>query len=449
MYHNEYHPETIAGGRKRFTSPEGIHCGIQVSEMGSESKDIRHIYKDESNELNCHQTVVTKTDAYDTRPYSNPRHPRNQANDRCSTKSWYGSGWSNYSLPIQQFFPSYSILDVFSCGAPSDVPPSQTNLPQPESPWRQASYSEHEKQSDLWYSEGNSDEKFQEDANSSYNDFLANRYRDECRDIGAGNNLSKRNVYLETQTDQSLSHDRHDERRDNPVTENLAPTRSKMNVEAPFRPWYGSAWLDYMNETREVKTQTPYYDLGGSHIEETPAQPLMSYQCHRVSLSIDVEATNNLSIYDSPQMKTSPIYDVVRCRENDVLCGRGAPVTNHVGNQFFSALISHYESKYMAARRNEKPAIARLIVENVRQRGGRFMKRVKNQSTTKGVCFEWKELSGDQAYEKTCQSLRDNSNELREKIAQNERRKLQAMVSNNAFRNNVTTSRNSSSAGVR
>jgi len=80
------------------------------------------------------------------------------------------------------------------------------------------------------------------------------------------------------------------------------------------------------------------------------------------------------------------IYEI---READVLCGRGAPSHHHQGNNLFRSLVNQYQSSYLAARRINKPEIATHIVDVVRSRGGRFLKRCKVEGV--GPCghFCW------------------------------------------------------------
>jgi hypothetical protein len=80
------------------------------------------------------------------------------------------------------------------------------------------------------------------------------------------------------------------------------------------------------------------------------------------------------------------IYEV---RENDVLCGRGAPSQYQAGNRFFREIVERFQSSYIAARRIDKPEIATHIVDMVRERGGRFLKRIKVQGVGPSGHFCW------------------------------------------------------------
>lgn len=83
---------------------------------------------------------------------------------------------------------------------------------------------------------------------------------------------------------------------------------------------------------------------------------------------------------------TEYIYEV---NENDVLCGRGAPSQYQAGNKFFREIVERFQSSYIAARRIDKPEIATHIVDMVRERGGRFLKRIKVQGVGPSGHFCW------------------------------------------------------------
>jgi hypothetical protein len=86
----------------------------------------------------------------------------------------------------------------------------------------------------------------------------------------------------------------------------------------------------------------------------------------------------------------SPSKDLIyEIRESDVLCGRGAPSQYQTGNKFFRETVERFQSSYIAARRIDKPEIATHIVDLVRERGGRFLKRVKVQGVGPSGHFCW------------------------------------------------------------
>lgn len=89
-------------------------------------------------------------------------------------------------------------------------------------------------------------------------------------------------------------------------------------------------------------------------------------------------------------------------RNEDVLCGRGGATNNHVGNRCFRQLVACNQSHYLLAKKRDKKLIARSIVDNIRKRGGRFLKReVKSGSD------HWVDVGDKKASEKTSQALRE------------------------------------------
>lgn len=111
------------------------------------------------------------------------------------------------------------------------------------------------------------------------------------------------------------------------------------------------------------------------------------------------------------------VYEI---HEADVLCGRGAPTTWHPGNQYFRLLIEKYQHRYLAAKRIDKPEIATHILELIRERGGRFLKRVKVTGVGPSGHFCWQDIGEQRAYEKACQALREGAPEIRRQLAAKE-----------------------------
>ena len=98
-------------------------------------------------------------------------------------------------------------------------------------------------------------------------------------------------------------------------------------------------------------------------------------------------------------MVASEVVVVDRVERVDVLCGRGAPICYHPGNQFFRKLVSKCRERYRSSERQHKSQVVGHILQVIRSRGGRFLKR-----TASG---DWVVVSDAVAYEKTCQALRE------------------------------------------
>lgn len=108
-----------------------------------------------------------------------------------------------------------------------------------------------------------------------------------------------------------------------------------------------------------------------------------------------------------PSSLSAPVADGIAVNDNDVLCGRGGETNHHPGNVRYRALVKEMQHKYLLAKRRDKPQIARKIVDVVRERNGRFLKRCPNRG-------EWREIGQNKAREKTSQALREGAPEIRE-----------------------------------
>eukprot|EP00934_Nitzschia_sp_Nitz4_P003424 Nitzschia sp. Nitz4//scaffold22_size323478//317811//319128//NITZ4_000598-RA/size323478-snap-gene-0.575-mRNA-1//-1//CDS//3329543210//3414//frame0 len=104
-----------------------------------------------------------------------------------------------------------------------------------------------------------------------------------------------------------------------------------------------------------------------------------------------------------------PITDV---KPHDVLSGRGGATNSHSGNRAFRQLVKEYQSEYLAAKKRDKPSVAAIIVDKIREKGGRFLKKY---STSPDGQVLWMEIGDDRAKEKTAQALREGAPEIRRK----------------------------------
>lgn len=84
--------------------------------------------------------------------------------------------------------------------------------------------------------------------------------------------------------------------------------------------------------------------------------------------------------------------------DKDVLSGRGGGTNNHPGNKEFRSLVDQYRSEYVLSKKWAKRQIAKNIVESIRSKGGRFLKKEG------GV---WYDIGDQKARENTSQALRE------------------------------------------
>jgi hypothetical protein len=86
--------------------------------------------------------------------------------------------------------------------------------------------------------------------------------------------------------------------------------------------------------------------------------------------------------------------------ERDVLCGRGAPNLHHPGNQYFRSLVKTHQKEYSLIPRRDKAVLVQKILDDIRERGGRFLRQQHSPRV-------WMEVHQAIAYEKVCQALRE------------------------------------------
>lgn len=96
-------------------------------------------------------------------------------------------------------------------------------------------------------------------------------------------------------------------------------------------------------------------------------------------------------------------------RPEDVLSGRGGGTNQHEGNCYFRSLINSNREKYLRSKKNDKPFISRSIVNAIRRRNGRFLKKDEEAGL-------WYEIGDAAAREKTSQALRQRAPEYRRQI---------------------------------
>lgn len=93
--------------------------------------------------------------------------------------------------------------------------------------------------------------------------------------------------------------------------------------------------------------------------------------------------------------------------DQDVLSGRGGGTNLHPGNRFYRDLILSHRQSYDMASKAKKPAVSRKIVQMIRDRGGRFLRKEGD-----GL---YHDIGDEAAREKTSQALRHRTFEMRNK----------------------------------
>ena len=115
---------------------------------------------------------------------------------------------------------------------------------------------------------------------------------------------------------------------------------------------------------------------------------------------------------------------------NDVLCGRGGSINNHIGNENYRIIVNRKKRVYLTARfKREKRLIAASIVQEVRSLDppGRFLARDSRNGT-------WYDIGDLKARDKTSQALREGAPEIRKEM-EDDRKKLMEKYRNSIKEN--------------
>jgi len=124
-------------------------------------------------------------------------------------------------------------------------------------------------------------------------------------------------------------------------------------------------------------------------------------------LAIEYMENSILNSKSSPD--ASPPSSDGSLRRLDIVCGRGAPINFHYGNQAFRELVEEHQTSYLCAKRSDKPRIALKVMDLVKAGDARFVRRHKASK-------KWVEIDDNCAYEKVCQALRDGAPNVRRQM---------------------------------
>merc|ERR1712038_254281 len=114
--------------------------------------------------------------------------------------------------------------------------------------------------------------------------------------------------------------------------------------------------------------------------------------------------------------------DLIRPNDNDVIGGRGNGPKNHDGNVAFRNLVQKYKIDYINAYTSkEKRSIVTQIIAEVRQKGGRFLKKEYDKKT-----MIWKEMDENSIIIKVAQALRENAPDLKRRHGTSPQYQLEA-----------------------
>lgn len=121
-------------------------------------------------------------------------------------------------------------------------------------------------------------------------------------------------------------------------------------------------------------------------------------------------------------MKQEVEHDIICPNDNDVIGGRGNGPKNHDGNIAFRNLVQKYKIDYINAYTSkDKRSIVRRIIDEVAQKGGRFLKKEYDDKA-----MIWKEMDENSIMVKVAQALRENAPDLKRRHASSPQYQLEA-----------------------
>jgi hypothetical protein len=80
----------------------------------------------------------------------------------------------------------------------------------------------------------------------------------------------------------------------------------------------------------------------------------------------------------------------------------GGATNSHSGNRAFRALVKDHQKRYLQAKKRDKPSVASIVVELIRNKGGRFLRRYDTNHHGQVL---WVDIGDERAREKTCRKF--------------------------------------------
>lgn len=160
----------------------------------------------------------------------------------------------------------------------------------------------------------------------------------------------------------------------------------------------------------EEESNSSKYNMIHHH---PPSPTTILADCVGSSSSIPPPVLSSKSIVgnnNNNNNKTSAIHDIISTPSPvDVICGRGGKANTHQGNISFRDEARKLRNWYESSSKSEKFTISSFLVDVVRERGGRFLKRDTTTTSAVGDGKEgrWVECDGNDVRKKASQALRE------------------------------------------
>jgi hypothetical protein len=94
---------------------------------------------------------------------------------------------------------------------------------------------------------------------------------------------------------------------------------------------------------------------------------------------------------------------------DDILFGRGAPISRHIGNKRMHRVVSQYQEQYIKTSRNDKAKLVHEVVGIIKEKGAKFLKRLEGSDL-------WVEVvDQNEIYDKVSHALRGQASHNRQR----------------------------------
>ncbi len=238
----------------------------------------------------------------------------------------------------------------------------------------------------------------------------------------------KKNVHVSTKKAQQVSPDRIPSAA--PSSEQMTPlqlqqeqydSNRRNSGPYPLRRVNSNDWVkDYKKERIDkINFNNVFGGIGTSLNNEIPVLPEPHEIDHskyheRVLPTSKSRGIHSPSYPSSPSSssssaQSSPVHttssplclSITQPTSTDVICGRGGKANSHPGNVSFRAEALKLRSWYESSSKSEKFTISSLLVDFVRDKGGRFLKRDTERPGN------WLEADANDVRKKASQALRE------------------------------------------
>ena len=150
--------------------------------------------------------------------------------------------------------------------------------------------------------------------------------------------------------------------------------------------WTLLASAKYEVESKKMRSLCPFFVLHNRHYSSHNTHTF--YYFKQTMTKSKIKNSNHIHAI------------IMNPRDIDILCGRGGGSNRHPGNKAFLKLVESKKSDYRSCRKTDKLSMAKSIVELIKSKGTRFLRKGEENTG-------WFEIDDQAAYLKTSQALRE------------------------------------------